>query len=133
MSKEALKEAGQQDCTDLHADWIFWRVSNTIRLLSSVVLMELCLGADTGFTAAATDSYQHFTRRRLSAAYLSAYGVKERLNSSVERPRYRRSARRTFDTFLSGSDPCSEKFYCIHLLSINQAQTNFGSFFAQAW
>jgi hypothetical protein len=31
----------------------FGGVSNTIRLLSSVVLMELCLGADTGFTAAA--------------------------------------------------------------------------------
>ena len=45
----------------------FGDVSNTIRLLSSVVLMELCLGADTGFTAAAMDSYQHFTRTRLSA------------------------------------------------------------------
>ena len=31
----------------------FGDVSNTIRLLSSVVLMELCLGADTGFTTAA--------------------------------------------------------------------------------
>ena len=32
---------------DLHADWVFGRVGNTIRFLSSVVLMELRLGADT--------------------------------------------------------------------------------------
>jgi predicted nucleic acid-binding protein len=32
---------------DLHADWIFGGVSNTIRFLSAVVLMELRLGADT--------------------------------------------------------------------------------------
>ena len=31
----------------LHADWIFGRVGSTIRFLSSVVLMELRLGADT--------------------------------------------------------------------------------------
>ena len=31
----------------LHADWIFGRVGETIRFLSSVVLMELRLGADT--------------------------------------------------------------------------------------
>ncbi len=31
----------------LHADWVFGRVGDTIRFLSSVVLMELRLGADT--------------------------------------------------------------------------------------
>lgn len=31
----------------LHADWVFGRVGNIIRFLSSVVLMELRLGADT--------------------------------------------------------------------------------------
>jgi predicted nucleic acid-binding protein len=32
---------------ELHADWVFGRVGSTIRFLSSVVLMELRLGADT--------------------------------------------------------------------------------------
>ncbi len=32
---------------DLHADWIFGGVSNIIRFLSSVALMELRIGADT--------------------------------------------------------------------------------------
>jgi predicted nucleic acid-binding protein len=32
---------------ELHADWVFGRVGYTIRFLSSVVLMELRLGADT--------------------------------------------------------------------------------------
>lgn len=32
---------------DIHADWVFGRVENTIRFLSSIVLMELRLGADT--------------------------------------------------------------------------------------
>ncbi len=32
---------------DLYADWVFGRIENTIRFLSSVVLMELRLGADT--------------------------------------------------------------------------------------
>jgi len=32
---------------ELHADWVFGRVGNTIRFLSSIVLMELRLGADT--------------------------------------------------------------------------------------
>ena len=32
---------------DLYADWIFGGVSNIIRFLSSVVLMELRIGADT--------------------------------------------------------------------------------------
>jgi predicted nucleic acid-binding protein len=33
--------------TDLYADWIFGGVNNIIRFLSSVVLMELRIGADT--------------------------------------------------------------------------------------
>src|SRR3972149_12132090 len=32
---------------ELHAYWVFGRVGNTIRFLSSIVLMELRLGADT--------------------------------------------------------------------------------------
>ncbi len=32
---------------DLHADWIFGGTGNTLRFLSSVVLMELRLGADS--------------------------------------------------------------------------------------
>jgi predicted nucleic acid-binding protein len=32
---------------ELHAEWIFGRVENVVRFLSSVVLMELRLGADT--------------------------------------------------------------------------------------
>ncbi len=32
---------------DLHADWIFGGVSNIIRFLSSIALMELRIGADT--------------------------------------------------------------------------------------
>jgi len=32
---------------DLHADWVFGRTENVVRFLSSVVLMELRLGADT--------------------------------------------------------------------------------------
>jgi predicted nucleic acid-binding protein len=32
---------------DLHADWVFGRVENVVRFLSSVVLMELRLGAGT--------------------------------------------------------------------------------------
>src|SRR4030066_2109056 len=31
---------------ELHADWVFGRVGNTIRFLSSIVLMELRLSAD---------------------------------------------------------------------------------------
>lgn len=32
---------------ELHADWVFGRVGSTIHFLSSIVLMELRLGADT--------------------------------------------------------------------------------------
>lgn len=31
----------------LHADWVFGRVGDSVRFLSSIVLMELRLGADT--------------------------------------------------------------------------------------
>ena len=43
---------------DLHADWIFGGVSNTIRFLSAVVLMELRLGADTPGRKRAVDRIQ---------------------------------------------------------------------------
>ena len=43
---------------DLHADWIFGGVSNTIRFLSSVVLMELRLGVDTTRRRRAVDRIQ---------------------------------------------------------------------------
>ncbi len=43
---------------DLHADWVFGGVSNTIRFLSSVVLMELRLGADTPRRKMAVDRIQ---------------------------------------------------------------------------
>lgn len=43
---------------DLHADWIFGGLSNTIRFLSSIVLMELRLGADTAQRARAVDRIQ---------------------------------------------------------------------------
>jgi predicted nucleic acid-binding protein len=43
---------------DLYADWIFGGVSNTIRFLSSVVLMELRLGADTSRRRRAVDRIQ---------------------------------------------------------------------------
>jgi predicted nucleic acid-binding protein len=43
---------------DLHADWIFGGVSNTIRFLSAVVLMELRLGADTNRRRRAVDRIQ---------------------------------------------------------------------------
>ena len=43
---------------DLHADWIFGGVNNTIRFLSAVVLMELRLGADTVGRKRAVDRIQ---------------------------------------------------------------------------
>ncbi|MET0502394.1 MAG: type II toxin-antitoxin system VapC family toxin [Candidatus Binatia bacterium] len=43
---------------DLHANWIFGGLSNTIRFLSSVVLMELRLGADTVRRRRAVDRIQ---------------------------------------------------------------------------
>ena len=43
---------------DLHADWVFGGVSNTIRFLSAIVLMELRLGADTPRRKRAVDRIQ---------------------------------------------------------------------------
>jgi predicted nucleic acid-binding protein len=43
---------------DLHADWIFGGVSNIIRFLSSVALMELRIGADTPRRQRAVDRIQ---------------------------------------------------------------------------
>jgi len=43
---------------DLHGDWIFGGVGNTVRFLSSVVLMELRLGADTLRRRRAVDRIQ---------------------------------------------------------------------------
>ena len=55
---------------DLHAAWIFGGVSNTIRFLSSVVLMELRLGADTTRRKRAVDRIQAaFPAGRLIAPY----------------------------------------------------------------
>ena len=43
---------------DLHGDWIFGGVNNIIRFLSSIVLMELRLGADTARRKRAVDRIQ---------------------------------------------------------------------------
>jgi predicted nucleic acid-binding protein len=43
---------------DLYADWIFGGVNNIIRFLSSVVLMELRIGADTPRRQRAVDRIQ---------------------------------------------------------------------------
>ena len=43
---------------NLHTDWVFGRVGNTIRFLSAVVLMELRLGADTLRRQKAVDRIQ---------------------------------------------------------------------------
>jgi predicted nucleic acid-binding protein len=43
---------------DLHADWIFGGVSNIIRFLSSIALMELRIGADTPRRQRAVDRIQ---------------------------------------------------------------------------
>jgi predicted nucleic acid-binding protein len=43
---------------NLHADWIFGGVDNIIRFLSSVVLMELRIGADTPRRKRAVDRIQ---------------------------------------------------------------------------
>lgn len=40
---------------DLHAEWVFGHVGQTVRFLSSVVLMELRLGADTPKRTRAVD------------------------------------------------------------------------------
>lgn len=43
---------------DLHADWIFGGVSNIIRFLSSIALIELRIGADTPRRQRAVDHIQ---------------------------------------------------------------------------
>ena len=43
---------------ELHADWIFGGVSHIVRFLSSVVLMELRIGADTPRRQRAVDRIQ---------------------------------------------------------------------------
>src|SRR4030065_1482391 len=53
---------------ELHADWVFGRVGNTIRFLSSIVLMELRLGADTPQRKRAVDKIKSaFPKERLIA------------------------------------------------------------------
>jgi len=53
---------------DRYADWVFGRAGNTIRFLSSVVLMELRLGADTPRRVRAVDRLKAaFPRARLIA------------------------------------------------------------------
>lgn len=53
---------------ELHADWIFGHVGNTIRFLSSIVLMELRLGADTPRRKRAVDKIRAaFPSERLIA------------------------------------------------------------------
>lgn len=55
---------------ELHADWIFGGVSNIIRFLSSVVLMELRIGADTARRQRAVDRVQAaFPTSRLIAPW----------------------------------------------------------------
>jgi predicted nucleic acid-binding protein len=43
---------------DLYAEWVFGGVSNIIRFLSSIVLMELRIGADTARRQRAVDRLQ---------------------------------------------------------------------------
>jgi predicted nucleic acid-binding protein len=65
---------------DLHANWIFGGVSNTIRFLSSVVLMELRLGADTARRRRAVDRIQTaFPSGRLIAPLPILFGHAGRL------------------------------------------------------
>ena len=53
---------------DLYADWIFGGVSNIIRFFSSIVLLELRLGADTARRHRAVDRIQAaFPANRLIA------------------------------------------------------------------
>ncbi len=52
----------------LHAEWVFGRVSNTIRFLSAIVLMELRFGADTPRRKRAVDGiYRAFPPGRIIA------------------------------------------------------------------
>jgi predicted nucleic acid-binding protein len=65
---------------DLYADWIFGGVSNIIRFLSSVVLMELRIGADTPRRQRAVDRIQAaFPTGRLIAPLPSLFDHAGRL------------------------------------------------------
>jgi predicted nucleic acid-binding protein len=65
---------------DLHADWVFGGAGNTIRFLSSVVLMELRLGADTIRRRRAVDRIQAaFPAGRLVAPLPSVFDHAGRL------------------------------------------------------
>ncbi|OGW54310.1 MAG: hypothetical protein A2Z60_01780 [Nitrospirae bacterium RIFCSPLOWO2_02_42_7] len=59
---------------DLHADWVFGQVGKTIRFLSSIVLMELRLGADTPPRKKAVDKIKAaFPKDRLIAPFPGLY------------------------------------------------------------
>lgn len=65
---------------DLHAEWVFGGAGNTIRFLSSVVLMELRLGADTTRRRRAVDRIQAaFPTGRLIAPLPSVFDHAGRL------------------------------------------------------
>jgi predicted nucleic acid-binding protein len=65
---------------DLHAEWVFGGTGNTIRFLSSVVLMELRLGADTTRRRRAVDRIQAaFPTGRLVAPLPSVFDHAGRL------------------------------------------------------
>jgi predicted nucleic acid-binding protein len=65
---------------DLYADWIFGGVSNIIRFLSSIVLMELRIGADTARRQRAVDRIQAaFSTSRLIAPLPSLFDQAGRL------------------------------------------------------
>jgi predicted nucleic acid-binding protein len=65
---------------DLYADWIFGGVNNIIRFLSSIVLMELRIGADTPRRQRAVDRIQAaFPRARLIAPLPSLFDHAGRL------------------------------------------------------
>jgi len=54
--------------SDLHTEWVFGQVGNTIRFLSSIVLMELRLGADTPQRKRAVDKIKAaFPKERVIA------------------------------------------------------------------
>jgi predicted nucleic acid-binding protein len=65
---------------DLYADWIFGGVGNIIRFLSSVVLMELRIGADAARRQRAVDRIQAgFPASRLIAPLPSLFDQAGRL------------------------------------------------------
>jgi predicted nucleic acid-binding protein len=65
---------------DLYADWIFGGVNNIIRFLSSVVLMELRIGADTVRRQRAVDRIEAaFPASRLIAPLPLLFGQAGRL------------------------------------------------------